>query len=193
VRDAGTSRGRRGNRVWKAVIGYIGEAHVYVPLNSTYLSSFFFAFLLFCLSCLGDITVRTANTWLVRHAGFETRGPFSSLLFSSLHRLRSWLPLSLLNEESNSRRHTIQTMDTNPNASGSSGILPPLSVIIQWPTPNYEDPVTRSKAVLITSVILGTIMVAVVGARMWARAVIQRNAGLDDWIMVAAMVWILLL
>jgi hypothetical protein len=79
-------------------------------------------------------------------------------------------------------------MDTNPNASGSSGLLPPLSVIIQWPTPNYEDPVTRSKAVLITSVVLGTIMVAVVGARMWARAVIQRNAGLDDWIMVAAMI-----
>jgi hypothetical protein len=79
-------------------------------------------------------------------------------------------------------------MDTNPNASGSSGLLPPLSVIIQWPTPNYEDPVTRSKAVLITSCVLGAIMIAVMGARMWARVVIQRNVGLDDWIMVAAMV-----
>ena len=31
-------------------------------------------------------------------------------------------------------------------------------------------------------------MLATVGARIWARAVVQRNAGLDDWMMVAAMV-----
>jgi hypothetical protein len=79
-------------------------------------------------------------------------------------------------------------MDTNPNAHRTSGLLPPLSVVIQWPTPNYEDPVTRSKTVPITFCVLGTIMVAVVGVRIWARAVIQRNAGSDDWIMVAAMV-----
>jgi hypothetical protein len=31
-------------------------------------------------------------------------------------------------------------------------------------------------------------MLVTVGARMWARAIIQRNAGLDDWIITAAMI-----
>jgi hypothetical protein len=31
-------------------------------------------------------------------------------------------------------------------------------------------------------------MLATVGARMWARVIIQRNAGLDDWIILAGMV-----
>jgi hypothetical protein len=79
-------------------------------------------------------------------------------------------------------------MAYSPNGSGSSGLLPPVSVLASWPNPNYDDPVTRSKAVLITGCALGSIMVATVGARLWARAVIQRNAGLDDWIMLAAMV-----
>jgi len=79
-------------------------------------------------------------------------------------------------------------MAYSPNGKGSSGLLPPVSVFAAWPLPNYEDPVTRSKAVLITSCTLGSIMLAVVGARIWARAVIQRNSGVDDWIMLAAMV-----
>ncbi|KAI4637614.1 uncharacterized protein J4E88_002084 [Alternaria novae-zelandiae] len=79
-------------------------------------------------------------------------------------------------------------MAYSPNGKGSSGLLPPVSVFAAWPLPNYEDPVTRSKAVLITSCTLGSIMLAVVGARIWARAVIQRNSGVDDWIMLAAMI-----
>jgi hypothetical protein len=79
-------------------------------------------------------------------------------------------------------------MATNPNARGTSALLPPLSVILDWPSSNYNDPVTRSKAVLVTSCVLGAVMIGVVGARMWARFIIQRNAGMDDWIMVAAMV-----
>ncbi|KAH8638847.1 hypothetical protein IG631_06617 [Alternaria alternata] len=78
-------------------------------------------------------------------------------------------------------------MAYSPNGSGSSGLLPPISVLGKWPVPNYDDPVTRSKAVLITSCALGSVMLVTVGARMWARAIIQRNAGLDDWIITAAM------
>ncbi|KAH6877950.1 hypothetical protein BKA58DRAFT_85959 [Alternaria rosae] len=79
-------------------------------------------------------------------------------------------------------------MAYSPNGKGSSGLLPPVSVFAAWPRPNYEDPVTRSKAVLITSCTLGSIMLATVGARLWARAVIQKNSGIDDWIMLAAMI-----
>jgi hypothetical protein len=76
----------------------------------------------------------------------------------------------------------------NPNGSGSSGVLPPLEVVATWPKPNYDDPVTRPKAVLATACVLGTIMVAIVGARLWARFFIQRNGGLDDWVILVAMV-----
>ncbi|KAF1831226.1 hypothetical protein BDW02DRAFT_591285 [Decorospora gaudefroyi] len=80
-------------------------------------------------------------------------------------------------------------MATIPNkVESSSELIPPLDVILQWPTPNYDDPVTRSQAVLIVSCVLGAFMFLVVGARLWARAIIQRNAGLDDWIMLAAMI-----
>jgi hypothetical protein len=81
-------------------------------------------------------------------------------------------------------------MAYSPNGSGSSGLLPPISVLAKWPVPNYDDPVTRSKVVLITSCALGSVMLVTVGARMWARAIIQKNAGLDDWIITAAMVCI---
>jgi hypothetical protein len=77
---------------------------------------------------------------------------------------------------------------TNPNSTGTSALLPPIEVVLTWPTPNYKDPVTRNKAVLITSCVLGAFMLFVVGARVWARAIIQRNAGFDDWLMAAAMV-----
>jgi hypothetical protein len=72
----------------------------------------------------------------------------------------------------------------NPNGKGSSGILPPLEVVAQWPKPNYDDPVTRPKIVVPLVCILGTVMIA----RMWARFVIQKNGKMDDWFMLLAMV-----
>ncbi|KAE8826533.1 hypothetical protein PTNB73_06941 [Pyrenophora teres f. teres] len=78
-------------------------------------------------------------------------------------------------------------MATSPNGHGSSALLPPLSVIQAWPAPNYEDPVTRSKAAMIVSIILGTVMLAVVAARLWARIFIQRRVGADDWLIIAAL------
>lgn len=76
----------------------------------------------------------------------------------------------------------------NPNGKGSSGILAPLEVIAQWPKPNYDDPVKRPQVVVPLVCILGTVMIATVGARMWARFVIQKNGKMDDWFMLLAMV-----
>jgi len=79
-------------------------------------------------------------------------------------------------------------MAASHNGHGSSSLLPPLSIAQNWPTPNYDDPVTRSKTALVISILLGTVMLAVVAARLWARVFIQRNVGLDDWIIIVALV-----
>ncbi|USP77834.1 uncharacterized protein yc1106_05108 [Curvularia clavata] len=76
----------------------------------------------------------------------------------------------------------------NPNGKGSSGILAPLEVVAQWPKPNYDNPVRRPKIVVPLVCILGTVMLAIVGARTWARFVIQKNGKMDDWFMLLAMV-----
>lgn len=68
------------------------------------------------------------------------------------------------------------------------GIHPPLEQLLIWPTPNYVDPPTRSPYVLITACILGPISVALLFARLYVRIRMQRNAGLDDWLMLAALV-----
>lgn len=68
------------------------------------------------------------------------------------------------------------------------GIQPPLEQMLKWPVPNYIDPSTRSKYVLITACVLGPINTALLLARLWVRVRMQRNAGLDDWLMLASLV-----
>jgi hypothetical protein len=68
------------------------------------------------------------------------------------------------------------------------GIHPPIDVLMSWPTGNYIDPVTRPKTVLIVACIFGPITVALLLARLWVRIHIQHNAGVDDWLMVIAVV-----
>lgn len=67
------------------------------------------------------------------------------------------------------------------------GIHPPPSVIAQWPKPNYDDPVTQSGLVPVI-VIFTVLSCCMVTARLLVRGVMQRNMGLDDWIIIAAMV-----
>ena len=67
------------------------------------------------------------------------------------------------------------------------GIHPPISQLLQWPTPNYIDPSTRPKYVLAFSCIIGPISIALLIARLWVRLRIQRNAGWDDWLMLASL------
>lgn len=68
------------------------------------------------------------------------------------------------------------------------GLRPPLDVILSWPKPNYVNPETRGNGVLVGTIVLGIITYLVVGGRIWARLFVQRNAGLDDWLVIAAMV-----
>ncbi|RDW78748.1 uncharacterized protein DSM5745_05600 [Aspergillus mulundensis] len=58
--------------------------------------------------------------------------------------------------------------------------LPPLEVILSWPTPNYIDPPTRSHAVLITSIVFLILSTITTVLRIYVRLRITRTAGLDD-------------
>lgn len=68
------------------------------------------------------------------------------------------------------------------------GINVPLDVILAWPIPNYKDPSTQPRYVLAFSCIIGPISIAFLCARLWVRIHMQRNAGWDDWLMLAAAV-----
>lgn len=68
------------------------------------------------------------------------------------------------------------------------GIHPPLRVILSWPKPNYVNPVTRPNTVLFVACIYGPLTILLLFARLWVRVRMQRSAGWDDWLMIAALV-----
>ncbi|KAF2816597.1 uncharacterized protein BDZ99DRAFT_515181 [Mytilinidion resinicola] len=67
------------------------------------------------------------------------------------------------------------------------GIHTPLSVLLAWPKPNYVDPVTRDWTIPAILIVALSIMTLVLAARFWARFVVQKNSGLDDWLIIAAL------
>lgn len=58
--------------------------------------------------------------------------------------------------------------------------IPPINVILQWPTPNYIDPVNRGPALLIVNIIFVTLVVIAFVGRMYCRIEIQKWFGIDD-------------
>jgi hypothetical protein len=60
------------------------------------------------------------------------------------------------------------------------GLNPPPDVILSWPKANRVNPEERSWAAPIILLILMGITFLVYIARMWARLVLSKNAGLDD-------------
>lgn len=65
--------------------------------------------------------------------------------------------------------------------------LPPVSVILSWPTPNYHDPVTRGPALVIINSIFVTIATLTVAARLYTRIVIKHWFGVDDFFIILAL------
>jgi hypothetical protein len=66
------------------------------------------------------------------------------------------------------------------------GLHPTIEIFLTWPRPNYIDPVTKPKYVLVLSCILGPISLALLLVRFWVRLRIQQNPGWDDWLMLAS-------
>jgi hypothetical protein len=69
------------------------------------------------------------------------------------------------------------------------GPRPPLEVIATWPPANLVNPEGRGTVTSIIAGVLSPITFFVVFSRLWVRFYLQRNAGWDDWLMVAALVF----
>ncbi|KAH7071758.1 hypothetical protein FB567DRAFT_455174 [Paraphoma chrysanthemicola] len=68
------------------------------------------------------------------------------------------------------------------------GMLTPLDVRAKWPLPNYQNPELHPIDIPAFACITGPISLFMLLARLWVRLRIQKNAGLDDWLMLAAFV-----
>ncbi|KAL3488272.1 hypothetical protein BJX62DRAFT_180806 [Aspergillus germanicus] len=62
--------------------------------------------------------------------------------------------------------------------------LPPIDVLLTWPTPNYTNPVTRGNAVLIVTIICLILSTLVTILRIYTRLRITCTAGLDDVLII---------
>jgi hypothetical protein len=68
------------------------------------------------------------------------------------------------------------------------GPHPPLEVVASWPAPNLVNPQGRGMVTTVLAAIFTPITIFVVFARLWVRFRLQRNAGVDDWLMIASLV-----
>lgn len=66
--------------------------------------------------------------------------------------------------------------------------LPPADVLLSWPPPNYNNPVTRGDALVVINYIFAAITVITVGLRLYTRTVIKRWFGIDDVFIILALV-----
>jgi hypothetical protein len=70
--------------------------------------------------------------------------------------------------------------------------LPPPEVRATWPKPNYVDPETRGPALIIVELTILPLALLTLALRLYARVVLLKNGGWDDWLMVGAAVSFLL-
>jgi hypothetical protein len=66
--------------------------------------------------------------------------------------------------------------------------LPPVEVLFNWPTPNYDNPVTRGNALLVVNSVFAALATITVGLRLYTRLVIKRWFGIDDVFILFALV-----
>lgn len=65
--------------------------------------------------------------------------------------------------------------------------LPPIEVILSWPTPNYTNPkVTRGSELVILSFVFFSLAILSVALRTFTRVRISRSFGVDDIFLLAA-------
>ncbi|KAE8151264.1 hypothetical protein BDV25DRAFT_97957 [Aspergillus avenaceus] len=67
--------------------------------------------------------------------------------------------------------------------------LPPAAVIASWPTPNYVDPPTRGNSVLIVTIVGLAMSFVVTCLRLYTRFKITCSPGIDDILIVIALIF----
>jgi hypothetical protein len=73
----------------------------------------------------------------------------------------------------------------------AGGVHAPPEVLLSWPRPNYINPETRGWEASIVLLIIVGITFLIFVARIWARLVIAKSAGLDDVLISIAMLPVL--
>ncbi|KAK7402916.1 hypothetical protein QQX98_011314 [Neonectria punicea] len=66
---------------------------------------------------------------------------------------------------------------------------PPADVVASWPKPNYDNPVSRGPALLIVELTIASIAIVTLMARLYVRIFKVNKSGLDDWLMLGAMIF----
>uniref|UniRef100_L2FBY5 Integral membrane protein n=1 Tax=Colletotrichum fructicola (strain Nara gc5) TaxID=1213859 RepID=L2FBY5_COLFN len=66
--------------------------------------------------------------------------------------------------------------------------IPPISVILAWPRPNYTNPETKGPGLMIIELVFLLMALTCLGLRMYVRLVMIRKTWWDDWLMVGAMI-----
>lgn len=67
--------------------------------------------------------------------------------------------------------------------------LPPLSIILSWPAPNYTNPQTRGDALLIVMIIFSILVFLAVTGRLYTRIFVKKWFGWDDAMIVLAFIF----
>ena len=86
---------------------------------------------------------------------------------------------------------TLFTVRKNPFApkiTNTDTCSAPPAVIASFPKPNYVNPQTHGPALIVLAILLSTIGVVVVGTRLYARFYITKALGVDDLLIVGALV-----
>ncbi|KAL0943318.1 uncharacterized protein CTRU02_201204 [Colletotrichum truncatum] len=67
--------------------------------------------------------------------------------------------------------------------------LPPVTVILSWPAPNYVDPEERGPALMIIEIISLSIALSCLGLRLYVRFGVIHKSWWDDWLMIGAAIF----
>ncbi|USW48445.1 hypothetical protein Slin15195_G017640 [Septoria linicola] len=67
--------------------------------------------------------------------------------------------------------------------------IPPITVILSWPPPNYENPETRGDTLLVLLVIFSVLVVLACVGRFYSRIIIKHWFGWDDVFIIIALVF----
>ncbi|CAK3894328.1 unnamed protein product [Lecanosticta acicola] len=67
--------------------------------------------------------------------------------------------------------------------------IPPVEVILSWPTPNYLDPPTRGEALLVLMVLFSALVLIAVLGRFYSRVIVKKGFGWDDSMIVLALIF----